>query len=113
MGPRSPARSAGERGRGLGVRWCMLVDDRKGGHTMVAQYPDFRFPTFAEYVEQQASSGLSAADGTPLYAHPMDEWILRSLNAAPVKRVLDRSIDTLISVELGPFLSTGIFIDQK
>lgn len=77
-----------------------------------------RFLTFQEYIDQQTPGRdgrrpLHAPDGTPLYAHPVDQWILRSLNALPVKHALDKSIDTLLSAQLGQYLATGIFIDQK
>jgi Zn-dependent protease with chaperone function len=80
---------------------------------MTTQYLDQSFLGFQEYIDRQARSRMSDDDSTPLYAHPIDEWILRTLNAAPVKSVLDKSLDTLISVELGEFLATSIFIDQK
>ncbi|MBV9279047.1 MAG: M48 family metallopeptidase [Chloroflexi bacterium] len=80
---------------------------------MTVSYLDQRPLGFQEYIDRQTQSRLSAPDGTPLYAHPVDEWILRSLNAAPVKAVLDKSLDTFISLQLGQYLSTGIFIDQK
>jgi Zn-dependent protease with chaperone function len=73
---------------------------------------DRRFLTFQEYIDRQAR-GLFADDGTPLYAHPVDEWILRSLKAIPVKTVLDKALDTVISMELGQYLASGISIDQK
>jgi Zn-dependent protease with chaperone function len=74
---------------------------------------DARVPTLAEYIQSQSASHLNGPDGTPLYAHPVDEWILRSLNSAPVRHMLDKAIDTIISIEFGQYLANGIFIDQK
>jgi Zn-dependent protease with chaperone function len=75
-------------------------------------YLDRQIPGFQEYIDQQAR-GLEGADGTPRYAHPVDEWILRTLNSLPVKTVLDKAIDAYISTEMGQYLATSISIDQK
>ncbi len=88
---------------------CLTAKDK----SVTTQYLDQRFLGFQEYINRQVRSGMSGDDSTPLYAHPVDEWILRTLNAAPIKAVLDKSLDTIISVELGQYLATGIFIDQK
>lgn len=80
---------------------------------MTIQYLDRRFLSFQEYIDQQARCRLSGEDDTPLYAHPVDEWILRTLNAAPIKSVLDKSIDSLISLYFGRYLAHSISIDQK
>src|SRR5436305_1988771 len=74
---------------------------------------DRRFESFQEYIDSQTRSRLTGPDGTPLYAHHMDEWILRAMNSLPVKNMLDRSLDTIISVQLGQYLAEGIHIDQK
>ena len=79
---------------------------------MAQAYLERRFPTFREYIDQQ-TSGLNGEDGTPRYAHPVDEWILRTLNSVPVRTVLDKAIDTFISADMGQELATGISIDQK
>lgn len=80
---------------------------------MATSYLDHRYLTFQEYVDQQARSRLAGEDGTPLYAHPVDEWIIRTLKALPIEGILDSPLDTLISAQIGQFLATGIFIDQK
>lgn len=80
---------------------------------MSIQYLDFRYPSLQEYIEGQERSRLRDADGTPLYAHPIDGWIVRSLNAVSVAHVLDKSIDALISAEIGQYLATGIHVDEK
>jgi Zn-dependent protease with chaperone function len=77
------------------------------------QYLDQRFLSFQEYIDRQVRGGLFDEDGTPRYAHPVDEWILRSLNAMPVRTVLDKSLDTIISIEMGQYLASGIVIDQR
>lgn len=76
---------------------------------MATQSLDRRFPSFREYIERQERG----EDGPPPYAHPIDQWIIRSLNAPPVKAVLARAIDTIISLQLGQLLAQGISIDQK
>jgi Zn-dependent protease with chaperone function len=80
---------------------------------MSTQYLDRRFMTLQEYIDRAARNPLTAADSTPRYAHPIDEWILRSLNATPAKLLIDKAIDTLISMYYGPMLATGVHIDQK
>lgn len=73
---------------------------------------DRQFLSFRDYIDRQ-SRGLLDEDGAPRYAHPVDGWILRTLNSVPVKAVLDKAIDAFISVEMGQYLATGIPIDQK
>jgi Zn-dependent protease with chaperone function len=68
--------------------------------------------SFRDYIDRQ-SRGLLDEDGTPRYAHPVDGWILRTLNSLPVRAVLDKAIDAFISVQMGQYLATGIPIDQK
>ena len=80
---------------------------------MPVSYLDHRFPTLAEYIDRQTRNRLMGADGTPLYAHPMDEWIIRSLKALALETLLDKPIETLISAQLGEYLATGIPIDEK
>lgn len=77
------------------------------------QYADIPVMSLVEYIAQQRAHPLFGEDGTPRYAHPMDEWILRALNAAPIKSMLDRSIDALLSMLYGQELASGIFIDQR
>jgi Zn-dependent protease with chaperone function len=43
----------------------------------------------------------------------VDGWILRTLESTPVKNVLDKAIDTLISVQMGTLLAEGVPIDHK
>jgi Zn-dependent protease with chaperone function len=43
----------------------------------------------------------------------VDEWILRSLRATPVKAAIDRAVDTLLSIQFGQYLATSVFIDEK
>jgi len=69
--------------------------------------------TFQAYLEAGGDRGLGAEGGSPPYAHPMDGWILKTLDAMPVKHVLDTAIDTLISVQLGRFIAQSIPIDHK
>lgn len=80
---------------------------------MTIQYLDQRFPSFAEYIEQRARRAFSDVDRTPPYAHPIDEWILRSLSSTPVKAAIDKALDTIISIQIGQYLATSVFIDEK
>jgi len=74
---------------------------------------DRRFLTFKDYVEWRAWRGLSDDESTPPYAHPVDGWILKSLQLVPVKEVIDRALDTLISAQLGQSLAQSVFIDSS
>lgn len=80
---------------------------------MSVQYLDRRMLSFEEYIRQQGRSGLRDEDGTPRYAHPVDEWILRTLNSMAIKSILDKAIDTLISDYFGQYLATSISIDER
>lgn len=77
-----------------------------------SQHLDRRFLTFQEYIDRRGRYGLSD-DDTPPYAHPVDGWILRTLNSVPVKMALDKALDTVISLQLGQYLANGIFIDER
>lgn len=72
-----------------------------------------RFMTFQDYIAWRAWKGLSDDEQSPPYAHPVDGWILRTLESTPVKSVLDKAIDTFISVQMGRFLAEGIPIDHR
>lgn len=80
---------------------------------METQESDIRFMSLQEYIDWRAWRGLSDDETAPPYAHPVDGWILRALESAPVRNVLDKALDTFISVEMGQFLAQGIPIDQK
>lgn len=80
---------------------------------MVSYEADVRFMALKEYIDWRAWRGLSDAEKAPPYAHPVDGWILGALESAPVKNVLDKALDTIISVRMGQFLAQGIPIDQK
>jgi Zn-dependent protease with chaperone function len=80
---------------------------------MSVQYLDFRYPSLEEYIAGAERNRMRDDNGTPLYAHPIDGWILRSLNAVSFAHVLDKSIDSLISAQIGQYLATGIHVDEK
>jgi Zn-dependent protease with chaperone function len=71
------------------------------------------FQSFQDYIEQQAHQGLSGPDSAPLYAHPVDSWILRTLNSTPVKAVMNKALDIVVSYQFGYILASSIFIDQQ
>jgi Zn-dependent protease with chaperone function len=56
---------------------------------------------------------MSHWDSTPLYAHPVDAWILHTLNSTPVKAVINKAIDALVSFQFGHELAGGVFIDRN
>jgi Zn-dependent protease with chaperone function len=80
---------------------------------MATTQPQRRFVGFAEYIEAQERRGLRDEHGTPLYAHPVDEWILRALNSTPVNEAIEKAVDSMVSMELGQYVVQGIAVDQK
>ena len=80
---------------------------------MAIQYLDQTFSGFQDYVTNSGSGRMAGPDSTPLYAHPVDEWILKALNATPVKAVMSKALEALVSFEFGFDLTSGVIIDQK
>ena len=80
---------------------------------MAIQYLDQTFSGFQDYVTSSGTGRMSGPDATPLYAHPVDEWILKTLNATPVKAVMSKALEALVSFEFGFDLTGGVIIDQK
>jgi Zn-dependent protease with chaperone function len=74
---------------------------------------DHEIPSFRAYVERQGHNRLNDDEGLPRYAHPMDEWIIRSLKALPVRMVLEKAIDTIISAQYGQQLAAALPIDHR
>lgn len=96
----------------LGLRTTRYCASPKTEGGMAPTSLDRQILSFREYIDRQ-SRGLEGDDGAPRYAHPVDRWILRTLNSLPVKTVLDKAIDAYISVQMGQYLATGISIDDK
>lgn len=80
---------------------------------MTITYRDQRFSGFQEYINRNASHGPASPNSTPLYAHPVDGWILQTLNATPVRFVMSRALDVFISVNFGHTLASSLPIDQN
>jgi Zn-dependent protease with chaperone function len=74
---------------------------------------DQRFMSFRDYIDWRAWRGLSDDESTPPYAHPIDHWILRTLGSMPIKTVLDKALDTFITLQIGQFLAQCVPIDEK
>src|SRR5262245_4876591 len=85
----------------------------KGRKPVTISYQSQSFQSFQDYIEQQEKEGLAGPDSAPLYAHPVDGWIIRTLNATPVKAVMNKALDALVSYQFGYDLSRSIFIDQQ
>jgi Zn-dependent protease with chaperone function len=79
---------------------------------MATETPD-RFVSFEDYISHRAARGLSDDDQAPPYAHPIDGWILRTLESTPVKNALDKAIDTYISTMMGRLLAEGVALDHR
>lgn len=76
---------------------------------MAINYKEQNFLGFQEYIYRTDKAG----PGTPQYAHPVDEWILRTLNAMPIKAVMNKTMDALISLQFGPDIANSVRIDQE
>ncbi len=78
---------------------------------MAIYYRDQQLTGFQDYI-QRARRSPAAEDATPLYAHPVDGWIIRTLNATPTRAVMSKAVDLLISLNFGHMLANSISIDQ-
>lgn len=79
---------------------------------MTIKYQGQNFTTFQEYIDRKARSGVDGVSSTPLYAHPVDGWIISTLDSTAVKGVITKAIDALVSFQFGHDLVNGIVIDQ-
>jgi Peptidase family M48 len=80
---------------------------------MPIKYQDETFPGLQEFIETRERNRLSDENATPLYAHPVDEWIIKTLNATPVKMLMNKAMDVVVSVSFGYELANAVYIDQK
>ncbi len=85
----------------------------KGRRPVAITYQGQSFQRFQDYVEHQTSDNLQGGASAPLYAHPVDGWIIRTLNATPVKSVMNKALDVLVSYQFGYDLARSIFIDDR
>lgn len=80
---------------------------------MTIKYLDRNFIGFQEYIDRADKNRLSGSNLTPLYAHPMDKWILGTLNATPIKATMNKAMDAYVSFQFGHELASSIVIDQR
>ncbi len=80
---------------------------------MAIVYSGHNFLSFNQYIGRRLGSGTFKEDGEPAYAHPIDGWIIKALNAVSVKALLNKAADVLVSLNFGFELSSGVLIDQK
>lgn len=64
-----------------------------------------------EYIERRRQ-GLDGPDSAPRYAVPVDAWIMKSLNSTPLRAVLSRAMDQIVSYGFGLMLANAIAIDH-
>jgi Zn-dependent protease with chaperone function len=69
------------------------------------------FTGLAEYIDRRRE-GLDGPDSAPLYAVPVDAWITQSLNATPLRTLLSRAMDQIVSYGFGYMLANAIAIDH-
>lgn len=80
---------------------------------MTIKYLDKSFTGFQEYIDSGPKAGLLVPGSTPLYAHPIDAEILQTLNATPVRAVIEKAMDALVSFQFGHKLTSGVMINQN
>ncbi|MDJ0692533.1 MAG: hypothetical protein QNJ41_29110 [Xenococcaceae cyanobacterium MO_188.B32] len=80
---------------------------------MSIKYKDQIFLGFQEYIDCNERGGVSGVCSTPLYAHPVDEWIIRTLNSTAVTAVINKAIDALGSVCENQSRITQIFLTSE
>jgi hypothetical protein len=68
---------------------------------MAIQYLDQSFLGLQEYIERKAEGRNAGTELAPPYAHPVDGWIIHTLNATPIKTVMNKAIDALVSYQFG------------
>lgn len=82
---------------------------------MAITYQEQTFTGLNDFIQEGKTkkASLSGKDSTPHYAHPVDQWILRTLNATPVKAVISKAMDAMVSFQFGYELASSVVIDQK
>lgn len=80
---------------------------------MAIHYQNQHFTGFQAYIDRTATRGPTSDNSTPLYAHPIDSWILHTLNSTPIRAVMSRALDVFISVQFGHMLTSSVPIDQN
>ncbi len=80
---------------------------------MAIEYRNHTYTSFEEYLNLTPASNMTSDNSTPRYAHPVDQWILRSLNSTPVKSVINKAMDALVSLEFGHELTNNVRITQE
>ncbi|MBD2564735.1 MULTISPECIES: M48 family metallopeptidase [Nostoc] len=74
---------------------------------MAIRYLDHEFISFQEYIQEAEREKITS------YAHPIDEWMIRTLNSNVLKPWLNKAIDSLVSNKFGTDLASMVPINQK
>ena len=80
---------------------------------MPLEYAGDRYTSLQEYIAGRQQLALRGQDSAPLYATPVDAWIVKSLNSTPMRSIFSRAMDSLVSLEFGLLLSNSIAINQR
>jgi Zn-dependent protease with chaperone function len=72
-----------------------------------------RYLGFKEYINQSSPRLRLDPSAAPAYVHPVDGWILKTLNAAPVKAAFNKAVDTLVSYQFGLNVAEAVAITPK
>jgi hypothetical protein len=79
---------------------------------MPISFRDNTLTGFAEYIEKYQQKKDLLKSSMPPYSHPVDGWIIQSLNALPVKAAMNKAIDVLVSFQFGHELASSVCIDS-
>ena len=78
---------------------------------MALQIQGQTYTGLLEYIERRRE-GLDGPDAAARYAVPVDAWIMKSLNSTPLRAVLSRAMDQIVSYGFGFMLANAIAIDH-
>jgi Zn-dependent protease with chaperone function len=74
-------------------------------------YQGCEYPSLKDHI--RTAKVRSSGSGGPPYAHPIDGWILKTLESTPVRAVLQKAIDAFVSLQFGSQLASAVFISRQ
>lgn len=73
---------------------------------MAITYDGHRYESYAEYLSRRPMR-MAPGENAPPYAHPADQKLLATLNYLRVNKLLDQTVEWLVSVQFGHELSSN------
>ncbi len=74
---------------------------------MGIRFSDHDFISFQKYIEE------SERPKKIPYSHPIDKWIIDRLNSSIAKPLIERAVEFVVSVQLGPNLTDHLTVEKK